>query len=156
MAAPTPKPTALKKLQGTYRPDRAARDEMQPSQLDTLPAAPDELNARGQQAWYTAATELQQLGMLHAVDLPLLQAYCREVQRMHEADYYVRTQGTVLKGKNKVGSEYYLKNPWLGIYNDALAQANRLAQQFGFTPSARTRISAPAKEKPKADPWAEL
>ena len=154
--APTPKPSALKKLQGTYRADRAAASEMQPHKLDTLPAAPDELNTRGQSAWYTAVGELQQLGMLHAVDLPLLQAYCREVQRMHEADYYVRTQGHVLKGKNKGGSEYYLKNPWLGIYNDALAQANRLAAQFGFTPSARTRISAPKNDKKPADPWADL
>jgi P27 family predicted phage terminase small subunit len=129
---------------------------MQPTQLDTLPAAPEELNPRGQQAWYTAVGELQKLGMLHAVDLPLLQAYCREVQRMHEADFYVSTQGAVLKSRNKGGSEYYLKNPWLNIYNDALAQANRLAAQFGFTPSARTRISAPVTEKPKADPWADL
>jgi P27 family predicted phage terminase small subunit len=129
---------------------------MQPSQLAAIPAAPAELNPRGQEAWYVAVGELQKLGMLHAVDLPLLQAYCRELQRMHEADYYVRTQGTVLKAKNKGGSEYYLKNPWLGIYNDALGQANRLATQFGFTPSARTRISAPTTEKPKADPWADL
>lgn len=154
--APTPKPSALKKLQGTYRPDRAAADEMQPSQLASIPAAPQELNPRGQEAWYVAVGELQKLGMLHAVDLPLLQAYCREVQRMHEADYYVRTQGTVLKAKNKGGSEYYLKNPWLGIYNDALAQANRLAMQFGFTPSARTRINAPKNDKKPADPWADL
>jgi P27 family predicted phage terminase small subunit len=129
---------------------------MQPSQLASIPAAPEELNQRGQQAWYVAVGELQKLGMLHAVDLPLLQAYCREVQRMHEADYYVRTQGTVLKAKNKGGSEYYLKNPWLGIYNDALGQANRLATQFGFTPSARTRITAPKNDKKPADPWADL
>ncbi|GAC1384669.1 MAG: hypothetical protein NVS3B25_35270 [Hymenobacter sp.] len=156
MASPFPKPTALKKLEGTYRADRSARNEMMPTQLTTLPTAPAALNAKGAQLWYIVAGELQQLRILHTVDLELLAAYCTQIQTMHEAEFYLQKHGKVLKSKNKAGSEYYQKNPWLGIYNDALAMANRLGQQFGFTPSARSRISTPPPEEDGKDPFAEM
>lgn len=149
-----PKPTALKVLSGTARADRMTPAEMAPAGLSALPLPPPELGDVARAEWQTTTATLYGLRMLHAVDLPLLVAYCRAVESMVEADAKISKQGKVLKAKNGRGATYYVKNPWLGIYAEALATVLKLAGQFGFTPSARTRISsgqAPALADPADD-----
>jgi P27 family predicted phage terminase small subunit len=156
MASPTPLPSNVKKLRGTYRKDRAAVNEMTPETMQQVPLPPATLAKKAQEVWFKAAMELQKLHMLHAVDLELLAAYCHQVSIMDEAMFFINKHGKVMKLRNKVNAEYYQKNPWINIYNEALTYANRLAQQFGFTPSARSRISAPVVEKKEKDPWDEF
>ncbi len=152
-----PTPTALKVLKGTDQPSRMRPDEMAPAKLTEVPMPPDYLTDRGKAEWYTTCTELATLGMLHKVDLSLLAAYCNEMSTYWESEELLRTRGRVMTIKNPDGSTKYMQQvPHVSIARNALRMALTLASQFGFTPSARTRISPTKTDKPPTDPWAEL
>jgi P27 family predicted phage terminase small subunit len=153
MASPHPVPTHIKKLRGTDRPDRRAANPITPDVLSELPMAPDELSKKAKEVWYTCAMELQKHNALHKVDLEMLTAYCFQIGTMHEAMFHIKKHGKIMKLKNKAKQEYYQQNPWIGIYNNALTFANRLATQFGFTPSSRTKISVGQVKEEKKNPF---
>jgi P27 family predicted phage terminase small subunit len=153
MASPHPVPTHIKKLRGTDRPDRKAANPLTPEVMQDVPMAPAELPKKGQEVWYTCAMELKKYNALHKVDLEMLTAYCFQVSTMHEAMFHIKKHGKIMKLKNKAKQEYYQTNPWIGIYNNALTYANKLATQFGFTPSARTKISIGKPVEEKKNPF---
>ena len=150
-----PKPTALKRLQGTDRADRVLEDEMMPSLLEAVPSAPGFLSPDAKKEWRSVCRELLALDMLHGVDLALLAAYCNEMAGYIEAEGEVLRQGAVTSLERPDGSEYLMQNPWVNIRNSRLKNAQSLANQFGFTPAARTRIRAEAKPK-ENDPFDEM
>ena len=152
-----PTPTALKVLGGTDQPCRVRKDEMKPASLTHLPRPPAELNERAAQEWYTVASELLNQRMLHAVDLSLLAAYCNEVAVYWECEELLRKNGRVMQTVRKDGAKTMMQVPYVSIGRNALKMAHQLAAQFGFTPAARTRISAPASNEGDGnDPFAEM
>lgn len=152
-----PVPTQLKELKGTAQPSRVRRDEVRPPVLKEIPLAPDYLSARGKEEWYTTCAELAGLKMLHKVDLSLLAAYCNEMAVYWESETLLRQNGRLIVFKNEDGSlKYAQPAPHVSIARNALKMALSIATQFGFTPSARTRIAAPVGESKPTDPWAEL
>ena len=150
-----PVPTALKILGGTDQPCRVRADEPKPAQLTDLPLAPPELTGRAVQEWYTVAGELLGQRMLHAVDLSLLAAYCNEIAVYWESEELLRKNGRVMMTTRKDGSQALTAVPYVSIARNALKTAHQLAAQFGFTPAARTRLSAPPAEA-EQDPFAAL
>jgi P27 family predicted phage terminase small subunit len=149
-----PKPTELKKLEGTYRADRAVVNEMMPSRLVAPPSAPEYLTEGAKLEWESVCDELLSLNMLHRVDLALLSAYCQEFDRYVEASGYLLREGSVICLERPDGSVYSMPSPWVAIKNGALKNAMSIASQFGFTPSARTKIKGEGgKEK---DPFEEF
>ena len=150
-----PTPTALKILGGTAQPCRVRKDEPKPAVLADLPMAPPELHGRAIQEWYTVAGELLIQRMLHAVDLSLLAAYCNEIGIYWEAEELLRKNGRVVMVPRADGVQVLTAVPYVAIARNALRTAQSLAAQFGFTPAARTRLSAPAAEA-EADPFAAL
>lgn len=143
------KPSAIKKAQGTFAPSRSAKNEMMPSKVDGLPSPPEVLqkNARAMRLWSQSVQELSDLEMLHHVDLPQLAAYCLKMATFFEMEAFLQKNGRIYwtdKGDPK-------RRPEDIIAKDALEQANKIAQQFGFAPSARTRISMPEKAKDEDD-----
>ena len=152
-----PTPTALKILGGTAQPCRVRADEPKPASLTHLPMPPPELNERAAQEWYTTAGELLNQRMLHAVDLTLLAAYCNEIAVYWECEDLLRKNGRVMKTTRKDGSTVLVQVPYVGIGRNALKMAHTLAGQFGFTPAARTRLSAPAgTDGDGNDPFAQM
>lgn len=134
------KPTALKELQGTARADRMLENEMMPAKLEGVPSPPEYLTDEAKQEWYSVCTELLSLNMLHRVDLALLSAYCQEMANYIEANGWLQREGFVITLERDNGSFYSMPNPWVAIKNGALKNAMSIAGQFGFTPSARTKI----------------
>ena len=134
-------PTVIKELRGTDRPDRVLGNQMNPKPLKTLPQPPDQLrsDALAKDVWFETTGELEALEMLTAVDLRLLAQYCREVSRYWKAQEKLDDEGEVIKAHNG----YPMPNPWLGVANQALDRALKIAGQYGFTPAARTRIGTP-------------
>jgi P27 family predicted phage terminase small subunit len=147
------KPTVNKLVQGTFRTDRFLENEMMPSTIDHPPSAPSVLSALAKKEWNSVCQELISLGMLHRVDLGLLSAYCIEMASYLEESKLIKKEGSVITIQGKMG-EYKMQNPRIGIKNTALKNAQALANQFGFTPSARTRINAVPKDD--TDPLAAL
>lgn len=153
MARPR-KPTALKALEGTLRADRMVPNEMMPALLESVPSAPEYLNDRAKAEWYSVCSDLLDLGMLHRVDLALLSMYCQEVDNYLTANERLQSEGFTITFERNDGSEYSMPSPWVSIKNKSLDNALKIASQFGFTPSARTRISTnPSKSR---DPFEDM
>jgi len=141
-----PTSTAIKKLKGTFRADRAIANEMMPSKMDYAPSPPPYLSKDAKKEWKSVCTELVSLEMLHRVDLALLSAYCQEMSNYIEAVRALKTGGFVNTIFREDGSAYSMPSPWVAIKNSALKNALSIAGQFGFTPSGRTKIKGEPKE----------
>ena len=138
-------PTVLKEMYGTARADRVLENEMQVDLLSQLPEAPDLLSEIGIAEWYKVTTQLFNLKMLHDVDQSLILAYCNEMSLYIESELELRENGRIDNFKNSNGDLVRSQaKPLVKVKNDALANALKLAVQFGLTPVARTNISAPA------------
>ena len=137
-------PTVLKEMYGTARADRVLENEMQVDLLSKLPEAPDLLSEIGIAEWYKVTTQLFNLKMLHDVDQSLILAYCNEMSLYIESELELRQNGRIDNFKNSNGELVRSQaKPLVKVKNDALANALKLAVQFGLTPVARTNISAP-------------
>ena len=137
-------PTVLKEMYGTARADRVLENEMQVDLLSELPEAPDLLSEIGIAEWYKVTTQLFNLKMLHDVDQSLILAYCNEMSLYIESELELRENGRIDNFKNSNGELVRSQaKPLVKVKNDALANALKLAVQFGLTPVARTNISAP-------------
>ncbi|MCE7072000.1 phage terminase small subunit P27 family [Dyadobacter sp. CY327] len=144
-----PKPTAQKVLEGTARADRMLSNEMMPAKIEHIPSPPRYLTDNAKKEWKLVCADLIELDMLAGVDLSLLSAYCQEM-----ADYVMACEklkdpeiGYVMTIAREGGSSYSQQTPWVSIKNTALGNALKLANQFGFTPAARSRIQMKPKEE---------
>lgn len=89
--------------------------------------------------WKAWAPWLASRQLLADADASWLIAYCQAWGRYANAQRQVTLTGdVVLVGPNK----YPQMNPWLSIANKALEQCKAFWEQFGGSPSARTRIAA--------------
>lgn len=139
------KPSKLKELQNTARKDRELPDEMMPAELEHVPSAPKFMSVNAKLEWKSVCRELLSMGMLHSVDLGLLAAYCMEMSQYIEAVEVLKSSSPVITLNRPDGSVYEMPSPWVAIKNSALKNAQSIANSFGFTPAARTKISASRK-----------
>jgi P27 family predicted phage terminase small subunit len=136
---PPPKPSKLKKLQGTHRKDRAA-----PRELDAKPGVPTMpawLNAEARAEWKRIVPQLDALKILSDIDGAMLADYCTAHALAVNATKKYQREGLTVKVNGQLQ-----KHPAVKIAQEARSQAARLAAEFGLSPSSRTRISAPDDE----------
>jgi P27 family predicted phage terminase small subunit len=123
-----------------------------------MPDVPPHLNDDAKVEWGRVSNEAYSLGILSNLDRAGLaayrQAYGRWVQaeralaKMAERDSV--TRGLMIKTTN--GNA--VQNPLVGTANKAMQDMMRYAAEFGFTPSARSRITAQERDD-KTDPAAK-
>jgi P27 family predicted phage terminase small subunit len=103
---PAPKPTQLKILQGTWRPDRA-------NPAEVSPAAPADLSALSwlsdgaQDKWSELAPTLARNGLLTECDLDALALYCSTWERWRAAEDAINQHGSTTvaqSGYSQVGA----------------------------------------------------
>jgi P27 family predicted phage terminase small subunit len=135
---PAPKPTARKQLEGTFRKDRAARDEF--SLPPGTPDAPKWLDLEARAEWDRVVPTLVDTGILSKLDGGRLADYCTAHSLAIEATRIYQREGTVVDSPQ--GQKAH---PAVVIAKDARAQARHLAAEFGLTPSGRSRVSVPPK-----------
>lgn len=127
------KPTALKVLRGTDRPDRQPVNEPKPRPI--APEMPAALDRWAKRCWKYNAPILERLGLLTEADRDVFAAYCRaygryekanrrlaRVEREHPDDIDVIRKAEVSVEK----AEHAMR---------------LLAGEFGLTPAARGRLS---------------
>jgi P27 family predicted phage terminase small subunit len=143
------KPSDQKKKAGTYRKDRNFADELVFDSLENKPEAPKFLGEYGKAEWDRVITQLYARGILSETDLTLVTAYCLEMQNYYEDRELVKQMSDkYTETKNKAGAVYISVHPAVNAGNRHLANALRVAVEFGLTPSSRTRISVGnAKDK---------
>jgi P27 family predicted phage terminase small subunit len=76
------------------------------------------------------------MGLLYACDGDSLAAYCEAVVRHQKACEVINSTGILIKGRR----DGVVKNPAVQVARDAEATIKAFAQEFGLTPSARTRL----------------
>lgn len=136
---PPPKPSKLKKLQGTFRKDRAAPRELVAK--PGVPPRPTWLNAEGRAEWERVVPQLQALGILSTIDQSMLADYCTAHALAVNATKKYQREGMTIKVNGQLQ-----KHPAVKIAQEARSQAARLAGEFGLSPSSRTRISTPSAD----------
>tara|TARA_B100000902_G_scaffold271232_1_gene257167 strand:- start:285 stop:761 length:477 start_codon:yes stop_codon:yes gene_type:complete len=137
-------PTKIKKMQGTITPSRILENEMKVDLISDIPEAPEWLSEIGKNEWIKVTTQLNNLEMLHNVDLSLIEAYCNEMSLYLECEMKLRKENRIDEFTNSEGTIVRRQaNPLVKMKNDSLNNSLKLAAQFGLTPVARASISAP-------------
>lgn len=142
---PAPKPTSVKRTQGTYRPDRA-RCEISPAiPFDLSP--PVHLSKPAGEKWDELAPALASHGLLTVCDLDTLALYCATWVRWLEAEQSLQREGMTTTAQ----SGYQQVSPYYTIASKSLAELRALADRLGLNPSARTRIAVNPMSEPTDD-----
>lgn len=136
---PRPLPTALAKQRGYKRRPSRTVPGKEPERRGKVPTrAPAALqgSAVACEAWRMLRSGLTKLKVLSQDDSIALEGLCVAYARALDADKLVRKHGLITAKWD--GS--YVKNPAVDISRQAWSEVRRFAQEFGITPSARTRV----------------
>jgi len=137
------KPTAKKKLEGTYREDRAPKNEMQPNKVTDVEKPTALLNEFAETEWLKVTGVLSDLGMLYETDTSILLAYCNEIGKYFQSCQILKEKGFVFE----TPKGFMQARPEVKLANDSLQHATKLSDKFGFNPAARTKIEMPKQNK---------
>lgn len=148
---PSPKPTALRLLHGGH-PERINTRE--PVVRDAAPEPPDDMAADVRDIWDYTLREIVFMKIAAATDRDSLACYCEAVVAHRKASAILAVSPVLIKGLH--GG--MVRNPALQIQRDAAMTIRAFAQEFGLTPSARSRIQAegPAVIEGHANPFQAL
>jgi len=130
-------PTKLKELRGN--PGRRPLPTNEPTPPDEKPIAPAWLSEYAKTEWRYIVPKLYDLGLATKIDRAELAAYCEAFAKFREATEALQREGNSMVIRTHNGN--FVQNPWVSIQNKAAEAMHKHAQQFGMTPSARTRIS---------------
>lgn len=146
-----PKPTAQRILEGNpgKRPIRG--DEPQPRHLNFV-TPPSHMTDRGKQVWLRLADEMARIGLLTCVDVDEFERYCELRAAWEQARDDIQERGMVVTHVNKRDAEKCgTLNPSFRAFRDLGPEIGKLADRFGLTPSARTRIRVDQPESGDLD-----
>lgn len=141
-----PIPTAIKVLEGN--PGKRKLNEYEPKPEKKAPKCPIWLDPEAKKEWKRTAQKLEELGILTEVDMAAFAGYCQAYARWKEAEEFITKHGTIVK----TPSGYWQQVPQVSIAQTYLKIMNRFCEQFGLTPSSRSRISADSKAVETDDP----
>ena len=140
-----PKPTALKQLEGN--PGRRPLNSNEPKACKKAPRCPLWLEVEAKKEWKRMVKILEQMGLLTEVDMAAFAGYCQAFARWKEAEEFISKHGTIVK----TPSGYWQQVPQVSIAQTYLKIMNRFCEQFGLTPSARSRMIVDAEQRADAD-----
>ena len=145
-----PKPTGMKQLEGN--PGKRKLNEHEPKPEKKAPACPKWLEPEAKKEWKRLARKLEQMGVLTEVDMAAFAGYCQSYARWKEAEEFITQYGTIVR----TPSGYWSQVPQVSIAQTNLKLMSKLAEQFGLTPSARSRIIADSSSSYEVDEMDEL
>ena len=131
-----PKPTAMKELEGN--PGKHPLNTSEPKPNKKAPACPKWLEPEAKKEWRRLAKQMEAIGILTEVDMAAFAGYCQAYARWKEAEAFITQHGTIVK----TPSGYWQQVPQVSIAQTYLKIMNKFAEQFGLTPSSRSRIIA--------------
>lgn len=131
-----PTPTAIKEPEGN--PGKRALNEREPKPQKKAPACPKWLENEAKKEWRRLARQMEQLGIMTQVDMAAFAGYCQAYARWKGAEEFITQHGSIVK----TPSGYWQQVPQVSIAQTYLKIMNKFAEQFGLTPSSRSRIIA--------------
>ena len=131
-----PKPSALKALEGN--PGKRPLNGSEPQPERRAPRCPVWVEAEAKKEWRRMGRILEQLGLLTEMDMAAFAGYCQAYARWKEAEEFISQHGTMIRTPNG----YLQQVPQVSIAQTNMKIMLRFCEQFGLTPSARSRIVA--------------
>jgi P27 family predicted phage terminase small subunit len=129
-------------------PGRRPLNDKEPQPRTDPPRCPQWINKVAKDKWKAIVPELKAMGVLTYVDGDALANYCQIWARWRAAEEFIQRHGDVLPIKDDTGRVKYLQQvPQVSIARNLVQVLNRYQQEFGLTPSARTRIHAKPQDK---------
>ena len=132
-----PKPTAIKELEGN--PGKRPMNTHEPRPPKKAPSCPKWLDSEAKKEWRRLAPYMEKLGILTEADRSAFASYCQAYARWKDAEEFMTRSGTTIF---KTPSGYWQQLPQVSIAQTYLKIMNKIAEQFGLTPAARSRIIA--------------
>jgi P27 family predicted phage terminase small subunit len=140
-----PLPTAVKKLRGNPGNRPINSGEPKPNSLTKVP--PKHLSADAKQSWKETFKLLENTGVLSEQDTDLLCLYSETKSKWVHAMKQIKKNGYVVSAP----SGFPVQSPWVQIANKSFDQLMKILPEFGFSPSARSRIKV--EKVPIDDPY---
>lgn len=129
-----PKPTAIKALEGN--PGKRKLNQYEPKPEKRAPRCPSWLEPEAKKEWRRMVKKMEHLGILTEVDMAAFAGYCQAYARWREAEEFISKHGSIVK----TPSGYWQQVPQVSIAQSYLKIMTRFCEQFGLTPSSRSRI----------------
>ena len=129
-----PKPTAVKVLEGN--PGKRPMNSAEPKPEKKAPSCPKWLEPEAKKEWRRLAKKMELMGVLTEVDMAAFAGYCQAYARWKEAEEFITQHGTMIRTPNG----YLQQVPQVSIAQTNLKIMLKFCEQFGLTPSARSRI----------------
>lgn len=140
-----PKPTALKVLEGN--PGKRPLNAREPVPVKRAPSCPKWLDKDAKKEWRRLAPKLEAMGLLSEVDMAAFAGYCQSYSRWKENEEFITEHGSLVR----TPSGYWMQVPQVSIAQQYMKQMEKFAEQFGLTPSSRSRLIADSAESGKKD-----
>ena len=135
MANPHPRPTFLKILEGEKNKDRINLNEPQPKKM--IPACPSHLTVEAKKEYKRLSQDLFKLGILTKIDMAAFAAYCQAYSRWSTAEKDLKKRGWTYKTQDGL----IKPSPLIKVANDSMSLMLKFLQEFGMTPSSRTKLN---------------
>ena len=147
---PPPTPTATLRRRGSWLAKKRAGEPLPES---GAPDPPADFDAAERKAWADLTWHLAAMHLLSKTDAVVLERYCRMLVRWRAADDFLKKHGEVYPLKDNQGDvRCFQPFPQVAIVSQLAAALLKIEQEFGLTPSARSRIGTVPKETRKNDP----
>ncbi len=151
MAGRRPLPAVVKEIKGTLQKCRT--NELEPKPTTALCDPPEYMSDVAKEAWRYAVANSPP-GLLSALDGAVLERWANCCGMYREALSKINNAG-VNGMLIKTPSGILRRSPLMDVIRDLADEMKGYEVEMGFTPAARSRISAPDKARP-ADPWSEI
>ncbi|KLU76025.1 phage terminase small subunit P27 family [Clostridium botulinum] len=136
-----PKPTAIKIIEGN--PGKRPLNKNEPKPEKKAPRCPSWLEDDAKKEWRRMAKQMEHLGTLTEIDMAAFAGYCQAYARWKEAEEFITKHGAIVK----TPSGYWQQVPQVSIAQTYLKIMNKFCEQFGLTPSSRSRIITDSNDK---------
>ena len=129
-----PKPTAIKILEGN--PGHRPLNIKEPKPRRVVLECPDWLEDEAKAEWKRVGKVLEEVGVLTELDVTAFAGYCQAYARWKAAEEFITQHGDMVR----TPSGYIQQVPQVSIAQTNLKIMLKFCEQFGLTPSARSRI----------------
>ena len=144
-----PIPKEIAKLRGYFRPSRH-KDQLAVSGIDfvynSIPDAPSGMSKYAAKIWNEQLSQASKIdGYLAEIDLPLFEIYCNTYADLMEVKDILRKEPMQYTDANGV----VRINPLYNVQKTLSKDFANLSSEFGFSPSARTKIKLQPIKQPE-------
>ena len=145
-----PIPTAIKELEGN--PGGRPLNKNEPKPQKKAPRCPAWLEDEAKREWKRMAKVLEAMGLLTEMDMAAFAGYCQAYARWKEAEEFISQHGSMVRTPNG----YLQQVPQVSIAQTNQKIMLKFCEQFGLTPSSRSRIVAGADGNGSEDEMEQL